>query len=335
MRKIYLVVFCAALFFCENALAQSFSEAMAKSVSQISEGADVAGMGGANTALTSDYTIRNPGAADVSDAQSRSRVGILATYENVNFKKGPDINLYIVSAAFRFPVGTLQISYSDGSSNVANLDEFNTLKFDKFTSIDAQYGLKLGEDLLCRNDELYAGVGYAYSESKVSGQFILPVPGTTLVFNSVSESVGNTLESGILYRIAKKVNLGVMYLHSWDSSDDSLDGFTQTTNSQTDQLRLGVSAKITPLTLVAFDYRHIYLPNGEDDDQYFAGIEQYLIKDRLALYGGWANGGVTTGVGIYTPYGGINVGYMHRTLRATEEFLGKADVLAVSIFGAF
>ena len=153
----------------------------------------------------------------------------------------------------------------------------------------------------------------------------------------VSESTSNTFETGILYRIAKRVNLGAMYLHSWDESEDPMDG---TTRSHTDQLRLGASVKLDPLklmsidlpTLVSVDYRHLNLP-GASDDQYFAGLEQYLVKDTLALYGGYANGGATTGLGIYLPFGGINFAYAYRPYRAIEEFFGKAQQLTVSVYG--
>jgi len=302
-----------------------------KASSKISDGADVLSMGNANTALTSDYSVRNPGGVDAIDAEPRNKFGAAATYGNISFKNGPSINLYTISAMTRFPIGTLQISYADGGSNKGTLDGFDdTLKFNSFPSIDTQYGLKVGSGLLRKDDELYAGIGYEYSESKLTSGQAANLSQGVPAFNVVSRTSSNTLELGALYRIAaKKVNIGWMYLHSWDTSNDSMG---DNTHSQSDQLRLGVSVKVTPLTLISFDYRHLYLP-GASDDQYNAGIEQYLIKDVLALYAGCADGGVTGGIGIYTKYGGINFGYMHGGMNSLKKEFGASNTLMVSIYG--
>ena len=312
--------------------------ALAKTISQIPDGGDTASMGNATTGLPSDYSTRNPGAVDALDAEPRNKYGVAAMYTNINFKKGPSVNLYTLSGAVRFPIGTLQVSYADGGSSNGTLDEITTMKFDSFPSVDAQYGLKLGSNLLLPNDELYFGVGYEFSKSKLTTSQVNMTSASPAMFSMLSESTSNTFETGALYRIAKRVNLGVMYLHSWDQAEDPMDG---TVRSHTDQLRLGASVKLDPLklmsidlsTLVSVDYRHLNLPGGANDDQYFAGLEQYLIKDTLALYGGYANGGATTGLGIYLPFGGINFAYAYRPYRAIEEFFGKAQQLTVSVYG--
>ena len=141
MKKTALCLVASLLLTAGVAGAQDFSTALTKSISQIPDGPDVASMGGcANTALTSDYSTRNPGSVDALDAEPRNKVGFSAAYGNVSFKNGPSVNLYILSTAVRFPVGTLQISYFDGGSNTGTLDKYDTLKFDNFPSVDTQYG---------------------------------------------------------------------------------------------------------------------------------------------------------------------------------------------------
>jgi hypothetical protein len=327
-----MVSLCIFGFF-QDAKATDFPTALEKTISQVPDGADVAGMGNASTSLTSDYSTRNPGALDAMDAEPRNKVGAAVTYASIGFKDGPAVKLYSISGGVRLPVGTLQVVYSDGSSKTGTIDEFDTtLKFDHFPSINVQYGAKLKSGVLRSDDEVYAGIGYAYAKSKLSSRQFVGTPATTFTYDIVSESSSDMVETGMLYRIAKVVNFGAYYSHSWISTTDTVNDFTETAYSQTDQLRIGISVKVTPLTLVSADYRHLYLPGNQHDDQYFAGVEQYLIKDALALYGGWANGGATAGLGIYFLNGGFNIAYMHHGFRSMEEFLGKSEMVMASLY---
>jgi len=331
MKLFVLALFALVLCTAGESRSQDVNTALAKTYTEVPDGADVLSMGNANTSLPSDYSTRNPGAVDATD-YPESKFGAATTYANIGFKNGPSVNLYSVSAITRFPIGTLQVTYKNGGSSTGMIDEFgDTLKLDRLPSIDMQCGLRVGSNLLW-TDELYAGLGYSYAEYKLLGR---AYDSQLNLVDVSSLQHSHTLESGVLYRIAKKVNIGAVYLHSWDATDASQDGVTQTTRSETDQLRLGISAKVTSRTLISADYRHLYLPNGEHDDQYFFGIEQYVVKDVFALYGGWANGGVTTGFGVYSKHCGVNFGYMHRPFRAAEEIFGKADVIMASLYAIF
>ena len=329
MKKSILAVL-ALLLVAGNCYAEDFSTALAKTMSQIPDGADVAGMGNASTA-TPEFSSRNPAIIAVESKEKFNASGT-ATYGLINFSNGPKIDLYSVSGTFKLPVGAMQINLSNAGSNVGAVDEMTDAQFNSAPSINLQYGLKLGKNVLADDDSLYGGVSYSYGTSKITMHVADPILGDIFdITKSTSKEVG----LGALYQFGV-VNVGAFYAHSWDSADEYInDALDNTTKSQTDTLRLGLGVHVTSSTYVAMDYRHLYLPNGEHDDQYYIGLEQYIIKDVLALYAGYADGGATAGVGIYGKSCGLNLGYMHRPFRATEEVFGKAEVFMLSIYGTF
>ena len=314
--------------FVNKVKAEEFSTGVAKTISEIPFGADVAGMGNASTA-TPDFSSKNPALIAVENPNNKSDLGVSGTYGLINFDKGPDVNLYWVSGSVQMPIGVLQFTGSNGQSSTGTItDDYSQVKFNRNPSIDVQYGLPIAKCLLTSNDSLYVGLSYAYGESKLT---YIAEPE---VF--VSKARTHTVGAGLLYRIGKTVNLGATYDHVWDSTEVFFNGENVgKEKDQSDKLRLGVGIQVLPMTFVAADYQHLYFADGSHDDQYFAGIEQYLIKDILAVYGGWANGGTTAGLGIYLEHGGINFAYMHRPFRATEEFFGKAEVLMISAYATF
>lgn len=314
--------------------AQDFGIALTKAFSEIPDGADVASMGNASTA-TPAFSSRNPAIVAVEVEDVKTTVGATGTYGYIHFGNGPSVNLYSGSLAARLPYGTVQITYSNGSSDSRKFTDSDTVKFDEIPSVELQYGFSLGK--IFGDDALYGGVSYGYSESKLTLNNVTFLSEGLFRNTIVSEGSGHTFGTGMLYQIYKAINLGALYLHSWDGSRESVTSNGAVVDilrskSQADELRVGIGIQVTPITFVAGDYRHLYLPDGQRDDQYYAGIEQGIIKDVLYIYGGWANGGTTTGIGLYFKHGGVNLAYMHRPMRALEEHLGKAEVFAASLY---
>jgi len=329
MKKIMIgmIVVMFAFTFAKIINAEEFSTAFPKTVSEIPDGADAAALGGATVAVP-DFSSKNPSVIAVPPVGEKTPdFGVYANYGFIKFKNGPDVNLGFISGTAKLPVGVLQIMGSYAASDTGKMDEFNNIKINSSPYVGFQYGLSIVKDL-------YFGISYTYSESEITMQTSIENP---LDLEIISKSKGHEVGAGMLYQLLKnKVNLGLFYAHSWDEEKTFIDGsLDNAEKSQTDQVRFGVSAKITSMTMISAEVRHYWFPNGVTDTQFFAGIEQYLIKDSLALYGGYANGGATAGLGVYFKNGGLNLAYMYRPFRATEEFLGKAEAIMLSVYVSF
>jgi len=316
------------LYFTSSIHAEDFSTALSKTLSEIPSGADEAS--GIPSTAALDFSSKNPAiiaAGTASGTEPKSKVGATINYGFISFKNGLDVNTGSMSGTVKMPVGVAQLTISDGRSNTGDIDEYSDIKFNSFPSAELQYGLKVA-------DSLYAGVSYTYSQSKITSNMTMEdeASGEPYNLSLTSKEKSNELGAGILYRLGK-LNLGAFYGHSWDQSRNYVDGTLESTdNSKTDQLRLGASIQILPTTMLAMDYRYFWFPDSIHDAQYFAGVEQYVYKDIIALYGGYANGGAATGLGVYFENGGLNLAYMYRPFRSTEKYLGKAEVLEVLLY---
>lgn len=316
------------LGFFDIAKAEDFSTAFTKTVSEIPDGADGAGMGGATTA-TPDFSSKNPALIAVETSEKPIKGSVSAHYWFIKFYDGPNVSIGSLSATAKLPVGVLQVVGSYAGSNTGEMGELDSIKINNSPSIGIQYGLPVPVV-----KDLYLGLSYNYSQSKITAR-------TTFVdlldTEITSKSKGHEVGAGMLYRMFdKKVNAGLFYAHAWDKEETFIDGSSDSIeNSQTDQVRFGVSANVTSMTMISAEVRHYWFPDGVTDTQYFAGIEQYVIKDFLAVYGGYANGGLTAGLGAYFEQGGLNLAYMYRPFRSTEEFLGKAEAVMLSAYVTF
>lgn len=310
--------------FGNSAEAEDFSTAVSKALEEIPVGADVP----FNASTMAGFSTRNP-AGIAAVEKDASKFGVNGTYGHIGFKNGLNVDLYSPSVTVNSSVGVFQLTFTDAkSNNAALLDGTSRFQFNKVQSVNLQYGLLIGGDIFLTGDSFYLGASYSHSQSEVT--VTLDEIGS---FNT--QSKGNSLGMGALYRFGDIANLGAFYEHSWDSADNSIDGtFDASSGSQSSKLRLGTSVQITPSTLLAADYQHLYLPN-EKADQYFAGVEQYLIKDTFAVYGGYANGGATVGLGVYLKNAGINFAYMHNSFKETNDFLGKAEGFMASAYWTF
>lgn len=316
-----------------------FPDALAIAVANLPPDASNAGMGNC-WAATPNFGSNSPAVTAMYPEDVKASVSGL--YAIVNFKNGPNLNAYQGSVLARLPIGVAQVSYSNGASNTFHEvgDGYeNSLKFNSLPSVDVQYGFKAAQDLFDVGDALYLGVGYLYSGGKISSRTVLASPATSWGNDLVSESTSHGVSGAATYQLMKKATLGVFYRHTWDKTEDNatiLDGsFSENavSRAESNQFRIGVSAQVTDLTLLALDFQHV---NFYDDtrnasfDQWFAGIEQGIIKDVLYAYGGWAADGPTAGLGLYFPKGGINVAYMSKPFRDLEPFLGKAQMVMLS-----
>jgi len=331
MKRIMSVVLVVVLMIAMMTFsvhAEDFDIALSKTISEIPDGADAAAMGGA-TIATPDFSSKNPAIIAIPpEGEKTPDFGVYANYGFIKFKNGPDVNLGFVSGTAKLPVGVLQIMGSYAGSDVGRMNEFNDIKINSSPFVGFQYGLPIAKDL-------YAGISYTYSESEITMHASIEKP---FDLELISKSKGHEVGAGMLYQLLKnKVSVGMFYAHSWDEEKTFMDGSLDSAErSETDQVRLGVSAKITSMTMISAEVRHYWFPDGVTNTQYFIGVEQYLIKELLAVYGGYANGGATIGLGVYSnKYGALNIAYMNRPFRATEDFLGKADAFMLSVYFTF
>ncbi len=327
-------VFILAAF---SAYAKDFDSAFSNSVTNIPQGADVAGMGNAWVA-TPDFSSNNPSVIAIVPEPEKFHGTLMPTYGIIGFSQGPDIQLYSISVTGKMPVGYLQMSFSDGWSNFApTADPSTFLKINSSPTIDVQYGLKVGKSLIFKGDELYVGVGYAHGESKLSmrSEFFDPEIEEKFAVNAVEKGYSDLVSVGMVYRPNKNINIGAFYAHSWDKSDSFAEGERyEVSRGNTNQLRIGAGVQVTELTFLALDYQHLSI-DGVRFDQWFAGIEQGIIKDLLYVYGGWAADGPTCGIGMYFKHGGINFSYAVNQFRDLKPHLGNSEMFMVTGYLTF
>lgn len=325
MKKavVVLIVFSIFVFASNSRAADDFGTAMEIATVNVPPGADVAGMGNVWTA-TPNFSSNNPA---VLPTCGDYKIGGSATYGRINFKNGPDVNLYSGSIAAKLPAGFLQVTYSDARSNTEATKMDVDAKFNASPVINLQYGLSAAKNFLREGDELYLGISYSpYERSKLT----FSNAGEDLF---ISESKGYSIGGGFLYKPEKNWNIGGYYSYSRSKGEDTDLVFSETSYSvsKAEQMRLGLGYQLFPATFLAADYQHLNL-DGEKKDQYFAGIEQGIIKDILYLYGGWADSGPTAGLGIYFKNGGINLAYMHNPFNELKPYLGRAEVFMATAY---
>ena len=334
MKKDVLLAIMVILAMVPAVYAKDFGSAFSAAVTSIPQGADVGGMGNAWVA-TPDFSSNNP--ATIAIVPKEFRVSAVPSYGIIGFSKGPDIQFHSESVTGKLPIGCLQISFSNGWSNMAQTaDSTTSLKINSSPTIDVQYGLKVGKNLIFKGDELYAGVGYTHGESKFSmrSEFFDPEIEETFMVNAV-KGYSDSVSVGMVYRPNKNINIGAFYSHSWDKSDSYVEGeFLESSRGNTNQLRIGAGVQVTELTFLALDYQHLSI-DGVHFDQWFAGVEQGIIKDFLYVYGGWAADGPTCGIGMYFKHGGINFSYAAKQFRDLKSYLGNSEIFMVTGYLTF
>jgi hypothetical protein len=312
--------------------AASFDEAMTAVSASLPLGADVAAMG--NIGTLEDFSSNNPA---VSSIVSEGNVSGTINYGNFQFEK---TRLETISGSLTGKISkvVLQVGFGHGETPLRNLNEFESFQISKNDTVSVQIGGKIVRGMLLEGDELYLGAGYAFTQGVQEGFFITPTPATVLRNEVSLKSDSHTATLGLAYKPIKKITLGAYGSRTWSETQTTLNGWQDPEVSKAfyDVGHIGFSAKVLEGTTVAADYQHISFSDSDTKfDQYFVGIEQYLIKDALALYGGVANGGLTAGLGVYFKHGGVNVSYGHNMLKEANEFLGKSDSYMTSAYFNF
>jgi hypothetical protein len=334
MKKALVImgILCVVLAGYTEIHAADFGTALSVMTANIPPGADVAGMGNCWVALPG-FSTNNP--ANVA-AGEPFRFGASYSYGLIAFKRGPNLNVYISSASVALPKGVLQVNFSSANSGSAGTAMDVDAKFVYAPTIELMYGLQVAENLLRDGDKLFLGAGGSLSMSKLN----FSLAGENVF---ISRSRGFQVKVGFLYQPVSGLNFGGMYAYSRDRNDDreltvNDDGsqFWSSRRSTSDvhQVRLGMSWQVLPRLLLAVDYQHLNLGHVKRD-QIFTGAELQIIKDVLALYGGWANSGPTASIGVYFKNGGVNVAYMNNPFNDLNRHLGRSQMVMATVFMNF
>jgi hypothetical protein len=336
VTMILLMVLAVVFAFISPTLAEDLGTSLAIVSTNIPPGADAAGMGNVWVA-TPEFSTNNPAAMA---AASEFKVNFSGTYARINFDKGPGINLYSGSVTGKLPVGTLQVSYSDANFGRSNTLNGSDLELKESPSFNIQYGLRAFGNLLLKDDDFYLGANFSRYNSAYL--FIMREFGRDSG-NVDSKFDGYSLGVGLLYKPHKNFNFGAYYARSWDTENDKADAanfhYQSEYLSNKDLLRIGASWQVLPMTMIAVDYQYwsyqILNNGGTTNGQFFAGIEQGIIKDLLYIYGGWAGQGPTAGIGLYFKHGGVNFAYMNDPFPEASSTLGRGQVWMATIFFKF
>jgi len=317
-----------SLIIVSQATAHDFGTALSIATYNIPYGADVAGMGNADAAAWG-WSSNNPAmtAFERKDTPVRG-VGSIV-YGIADFKKGPKLSYGSVSGVVKTRYGFFQVNYNYlGSGSHSTKVGYDT-GFNPSKAIELFWANKIKENLFCPGDEFYAGLEIGTSLSKLT----FSLDNKNLLKSS---SRGNYGAMGFLYKPNGKINVGGYYLRSWERNRerDLIYRSSETSSSTSNKLKIGVGFQILPLTYAEIDYQLLNIA-GSKENQVFAGVEQYVVKNALALYAGWANHSPTAGIGIYFPKGGFNLAYMENPFRELEPHFGKARIIEASIYFYF
>ncbi|MEI7890851.1 MAG: hypothetical protein WCI36_02685 [bacterium] len=317
---LFLNYFC----FARESCGASFDESLTAVSSGLPMGADVAAMGGICT--LEDFSSANPAVTSISSGATRSGT---INYGNFQFKKNM---LEVVSGSVASSVGdvVLQLSFAHGETPLRFLSSEELFRIKRSDTLDFQFGGNVFHGLLLDGDEVYLGMGYSFNKSVQDGITFAATSRNEFVVDSSSHGV----TIGFAYKPIKQVTIGGFGSRIWTNSTSIDDGWQNSEISSFHSIgHLGISAKIIEGTTLAFDYQSLSFSDSDTKfDQYFLGIEQYLIRDHVAVYGGLANGGLTTGIGLYFKNGGLNLSYGNNIAKETKEFFGSCDAYMASVY---
>jgi opacity protein-like surface antigen len=329
MKEIILAVFVAVLLVANMAIAADFEDASSLISINAPAGADVAGMGNVWASLP-DFSSNNPATYAAGVDVDKCKGSVSGTYTMLGFRHGPNVNAFSLSPAVKLPVGFLKATIVGANSANSGTNMGIDMKYNSLMSVNVGYGFKAADDVLVKGDKFFVGVDATpYSRSKLTFSFL-----DQRIAKSESDSYA--VGAGVLYQPTKAVNFGAYYSYGRGESKDTDFMFGETEKSRfTDQqLRIGASWQVLPMTLVAADWQYVNL-NGYRKGQLFAGVEQGIIKDFLYVYAGWAANGPTAGIGMYFKKGGINVAYMSTPFSESDRYLGRSQVITAGAYYTF
>jgi len=308
--------------------ASDFGTALGIATLNIPAGADIAAMGNADASAWS-WSSNNPAMTAFSKPGVEWRYGGSGTYGIVEFSKGPQLSFYSVTGAVKTTIGVFQTTASYFGSDTEMTKIGTDSKFAPSRSIDLTWANKITDDLLLKGDELYVGCETSISNSQINFSY-----NHQRIIRS--KSTGNGAMAGFLYKPSERINIGGFYGRYWDRSRETnyLSENSSHDSSATDQIKIGASFQVLPLTFLACDYQFLNLPKMRKG-QVFAGIEQGIVKDIFYLYSGWAANGPTCGAGLYFKHGGFNIAYMQNPFSEANDYLGRARVLMAMVYGSF
>lgn len=321
----------ASFTITDKAQAASFDESMTAVSASLPLGADVGAMG--NVGTLEEFSSNNPA---ISSIMGEGNVSGTANYGYFKFAKS---NLQTVSASITKKIGpaALQVAVGHGETPTSNIGEFETFRIKESNTLNLQLGGEVASGMI-GNDVLYAGLGYTYGQSTQKGSFPVLVEEEFFISKYSSETKSHGATVGAAYKPIKEVTIGAFATRTWNRSEFTMDGVegSEVSKSFSDIHHLGFAYKIFEGTTLAGDYQQVRFSNSSTKfNQYFVGVEQYVVKDIVALYAGIANEAPTAGIGVYFTNGGLNLSYGHNMLRETKAYLGSCDAYMASTYFNF
>lgn len=326
--QIWIVLLCCFLFVVPKTSHSDEFGAELRAMSANTAPDALSASRGNTWAADPEGSSNNP--ACVAAGEPFKKVSGSGNYSATFFKKGPTLHSYDTSVYANVPGGgVIEATFGNSrSGSAATQMDGEAVQFNHQPYVEVQYGLKVKDSLIREGDKFYLGVGAGMDWSKMG--FASQGQNT-----AISRSRGMTLKCGALYQLNENWNFGASYAwsRSWDEDRD-LENTTSTRSiSNTHQVRVGASWKVFPKpgTTLSADVQYLNLGNTSRV-QPFVGVEQQIVKDKFYAYGGWAATGPTVGLGYYLKNGGINVAYGNNLHADLNPHLGKANVIAATVF---
>lgn len=312
--------------------AASFDEALSAASANLPLGADVMGMG--NIGTLEEFSSNNPA---ITSIMKEGRISGTGNYGYFGFGK---THLTTLSASLTGKVGdvVLQLGFGHAATPMKQISGDESFRLIQ-NSVNLQVGGKVVRGFLTEEDELYVGGGYTYSQGVQDGNLLTLDAGGTITDTFSIDTKSHTVALGIAYKPIKRFTLGAYGSRTWTSSEATFNDVKDPNESKSfyDVAHLGFSAKVIDgWTTLAGDVERVsFSDSGTVFNRYYVGVEQYLLKDFLALYAGVANNAPTAGVATYFKHGGLNFAYGHDMLRELKNFLGAGDSFMFSAYFNF
>ena len=322
-----LLILFSVLAWNQTTKADDFASDFQSAIKTFPPTPNIAGMGGVWAALPSPYSS-NP-AAFPRIKEYELKGGMYGSYYSIDFRQGPDIELWSGTGLATLGLGVFRVDYYD----------FDSEQFEKARG-------KNGLETEIKGKSLEVGFGIPLNEKFSIGVALIPVCSSKARFSSsgflTAEGKSKIVfgsRIGFLYNPFEKLFFGLVYEYNKNELKNNIFNpltFTYTKSSEhptTHLIRPGIVVKPWKGGTIGADYLWGRIDNQDKDykiGKWFLGAEQWVSTD-VALRAGLADGYLTGGIGVKKKNLLIDYAYIARSMRNMSSHFGHSSAHTVSL----
>lgn len=300
---------------------KDFASSLNASILSFPPAVKIAGHGSFWAALPSSYSNNPACFVTLKTSYIPAKGGVYSEYGRVNFKKGPDLNIWTLNGAFSLGKGVIRLDYYRLDSNPAKSRTFGLKNKIEGQTFQIGYGHPI-------NDKLSLGITWSplYSSDV---KFKL---GNLNVAKGKSRSQWyRSFGLGMLYQPYKWLSLGLSYGHNKSKLKTTYSSLVDDKRTVdypiTNLVRPGLVIQPKLGTIIGVDWLWGQIDNERGRKytfhQWYFGLEQYF-NPYFALRVGSADGSLTTGLGIRWKNLIFDYAYINQSAKDLKRYLGKS-----------